>query len=279
MRSWTRSALAELSRTEEREKRDDLREQYSCELEMLPPHLRTRFVQLHFDEDTRRFMDDQCFGTSKSWIRSFYDVLKVSVVRPVLTQWYSLTDSNAILSLGQMHVLSTSQFRQMIGGSATSEPQVDSWLDIGAGDGNTTKNVRALTNRLVVTESSEPMCRRLEALNMFDRVVCCDSLAELQNEGRFFQVISILNVLDRCSHPMSLLNSVVAMKPDLVVIAIVFPLHPMVESGPNQLEPVEDITIDNDHFERFVAEFERKVLRPAGLDLIRFSRVDRKSVV
>jgi len=102
--------------------------------------------------------------------------------------------------------------------------------------------------------------------------------SELNWNGEKFDVISIMNVLDRCSKPLSLLKSVKKYLTTenglgIVLLALVIPYHPYVESGREQLEPEEYMNIKkNTNFEIGVISFIDKVLIPEGWNVINFAR-------
>jgi len=87
-----------------------------------------------------------------------------------------------------------------------------------------------------------------------------------------------MNVLDRCSKPLSLLKSVKKYLTTenglgIVLLALVIPYYPYVESGREQLEPEEYMKIKNTNFEIGVTSFIEKVLIPEGWNIINFARV------
>lgn len=91
--------------------------------------------------------------------------------------------------------------------------------------------------------------------------------------GREFDTVACLNVLDRCSHPLSLLRTMRGlMRPATgrLLLAVVFPFHPCVEVGWGRklVKPVEDLGMDPEAgWEMSVNQMVEKVLRPAGFEV------------
>jgi len=149
-------------------------------------------------------------------------------------------------------------------------------LDIGAGDGNVTRRLKPLFEKVITTEVSAPMIPRLQARGFAALNVSDLSSEEIREYGQF-DVISLLNVLDRCDKPLTLLHQIKSLlKPDtgLLFLAVVLPFRPFVESGTAQLPPSEKLGLSfNARFEFAVNEIVEKVFILAGFKVVRWSRV------
>nr|CAD7455634.1 unnamed protein product [Timema tahoe] len=93
--------------------------------------------------------------------------------------------------------------------------------------------------------------------------------------GHKFDVISCLNLLDRCDRPLSLLQDLrAALKPGgKVLVALVLPFNPYVEIGWEGHRPSEWLPIQGDNFEQQVTSVMADVFEPAGFAVERWARV------
>ncbi len=176
-------------------------------------------------------------------------------------------DINGWLGTYPMHVLSTPQFEALLGPQRRS-----TLLDIGAGRGDVTSQLAALFDSVTVTETSRPMARRLARAGY--RVLEGD-FARFAPASERYDVISLLNVLDRCDQPLSLLGAArEALAPGgRLLIALVLPYRPFVYDGGHSRPPTERLPIASERFEGALVEFVDYALRPLGLDIESVSRV------
>jgi len=90
-------------------------------------------------------------------------------------------------------------------------------------------------------------------------------------------VVSLLNVLDRCDKPLTMLSQIKSLlrpKTGVLLIAVVLPFRPFVESGTEQLAPTEKLGLNpRAKFDQAVVEIAEKVLVPAGFTIKSVSRV------
>lgn len=124
-----------------------------------------------------------------------------------------------------MFVFSNAQFRKLMnipeGWKATS------LLDLGAGDGKVTKMMANHFEKIYATEQSPSMRWRLRQMNY--------EVLEIDDwMSRTYDVISCLNLLDRCDKPLSLLENIrqsLNENGGRLIVAVVLPFKPCVESG------------------------------------------------
>ncbi|KAF2898783.1 hypothetical protein ILUMI_07392, partial [Ignelater luminosus] len=95
------------------------------------------------------------------------------------------------------------------------------------------------------------------------------------HKSRKYDVISCLNLLDRCDRPLLLLNQIKeALQPKgVALVAIVLPFLPYVEVGPSDHKPTELLPIRGQTFERQVDSLIHDVFIPSGFQVIRWTRV------
>lgn len=87
-------------------------------------------------------------------------------------------------------------------------------------------------------------------------------------------MICALNLLDRCSHPLTLLDQMkTALKPGgFILIALVWPFRPYVESTADH-RPEEVLAIQGPSMEEQLTSLVRLVLRPKGFRVLAWSKV------
>ncbi|KAI9984158.1 hypothetical protein PInf_005451 [Phytophthora infestans] len=223
--------------------------EYGVNKALLDSALQSAFVQLDCDDETQAFLDT-CTGGSV-W---------QSLGSTVLGLFYSLTDANGILGRGQMFVLSQAQVQRLLhplGGGGGS------LLDIGAGDGNVTASLASLVTQVTTTEASAPM-------------------HEFVQSRKPYNIISMLNVLDRADKPLTMLREIREMldpQNGLFLLAVVLPFSAFVEQGTQRVAPTEMLPMrgglcaEGASFEIAASLLLRNVLLPAGFKLRHFCRV------
>lgn len=237
---------------------------YTCKTETLGPLLLNTFLKLNCDDETQAFLNN-C--TDKAdWV--FTQVFH-ALASTFLAFFMTKTSINGLLGRGSMFVFSHRQFEQLIG--INSSWRADHLLDIGAGDGKITEIMATYFNHVSVTEAS-PMMRRVLAKKRF-------MLLDVDNwhSGDVqYDLISCLNVLDRCDRPLTMLKQMKSkLKPDtgILVIAIVIPFQVYVEFGSNGTVPMENVPIVGDSFEEQVSCIYRDLFIPAGLEIAHWTRL------
>eukprot|EP00300_Choanocystis_sp_HF-7_P022107 c21246_g1_i1.p1 GENE.c21246_g1_i1~~c21246_g1_i1.p1 ORF type:complete len:340 (+),score=60.84 c21246_g1_i1:56-1021(+) len=262
---------------------------YAIRGSMLPPKLREVAVEMTCDEQTQEFVRE-CLNPT--WYDRFATVSAYFVKR-----FMSLTDTNALLGRGQMHVITTHQFLTLMKNVQDRIPlqtemseidKANQWLlDVGAGDGQVTQQFSDFFGRVVTTEVATNMCRRLR-----QRGFECIQTAQLSREAlgllpeQSFTLVSCLNVLDRCHYPMTMLRNMRELlhpTKGVLLLALVLPWCPFVEDGTGQVAPIEQLNIPPGcpckgnvrkmEFETSVQYFTMRVLEPCGFRVTCVSRV------
>ena len=156
-----------------------------------------------------------------------------------------------------MFVFSSEQFRLLIdfdhvyGGN-----KLNNLLDLGSGDGAVTKKMSIYFKEVYTTEMSWTMQWRLGQhgfkvvdVNAWDKVILSDDVnmdASLNNDVSRnylkFDVITCLNLLDRCDKPFTLLKQIkkALVHNGLLVVALVLPFNPYVEYNKDN-KPLENL--------------------------------------
>jgi len=134
----------------------------------------------------------------------------------------------------------------------------------------------------VAVETSVPMGRRLRARGYHVSVDPGSVDDPAVMGSACYDVVMLLNVLDRADRPAALLRSLKRlMKPDTgrLLLAVVLPWCPFVEDGKHQRQPSEKLHMrgglcrEGASFERSVAILHREVLAPLGFEVERWSRL------
>jgi SAM-dependent methyltransferase len=232
---------------------------YDCDRARLPAALADAFVTLAPDDATRAFLARPPHGRL------------ATIVRRAVGTLLSDYDANALLDFYAMHLLSTAQWRALLGPHARGR-----LLDVGAGSGDVTATLAPLFDAVTTTEVSRGMARRLRA-----RGYACHTLdlaeSPLSPEaGTQFDVVALLHVLDRAPRPLTLLERACALVATggrlLVAVPLPISAHVHVAGGTvdaEELLPTDDVT----DWESAVAALVARVLAPLELRVERLTRV------
>jgi len=255
---------------------------YSCDTKKLRHGLDRHFFPLACNQHTFDFLTAH---PAHSWFGG--------VMRSATGMFLSNTDANTLLGMYKMHVLDRANAQLFLDGtppppsgtpalSRDEQPPASrtpasrgKLLDVGAGDGHVTAEIMGLFDSVLATEVSRPALWRMRMQG-----VPCEKMASLEPlKGQVFDTVACLNVLDRCSHPKSLLRDLRGLvKPQTgrLLLAVVFPFRPCVELGWGSAlgEPEEWLGIDSElGWEESVNVMYQDVLVPAGFEVERLARV------
>src|SRR5688572_9965807 len=175
-------------------------------------------------------------------------------------------DINGYLGTYPLFVLSSAQWQALLPEGFDAQHL----LDVGAGRGDVTAEIGRLFSQVTVVETSRGMARRLARQGY--RVLEMDlGQAELHEQ---FDAVSLLNVLDRCDRPLSLLGQArQLLRPGgLLVVALVLPYRPFVYQGRSSRAPSERLPITGASFEAAARDFVTLALLPLGLRVHAISR-------
>lgn len=258
---------------EEQLRQFDRRRWYSCDLSLIDAHLRESFIQMHCDEETEEFID-LCY-TKADW---YFTHLFHSIARTFLCFFMSSTSANGLLGRGSMFVFSDKQLHALLGDdmklvNVSSISNDSILLDVGAGDGKVTQVMAQYFSSVYTTEIS-PVMRKLLAKRGFTVL----DVDEWQSNGIFYDLISCLNVLDRCDQPLTLLQQ---MKTRLkentgrILLALVFPFSQYVEvNGRNgDHRAKEQLLVEGNSLETQLMSFRDNVLKPNGLEIVKWTKL------
>ena len=231
---------------------------YDCDLALLPAALAHAFVPLADDEATRAFVAQRPHGALKT------------LARGALGRVLSDYDANALLDFYPMHLLSTAQWRTLLGEDVGAR-----LLDVGAGSGDVLSALAPLFREVTTTETSRGMARKLRARGYTCHAV---DLAEaaLPSESASFDVVSLLHVLDRARRPLTLLERAAALVAPggRLVVATPLPLSTHVHVAGGTVDAEEVLPTDDDArtWEPALCSLVTRVLAPLQLTVERVTR-------
>ncbi len=164
-------------------------------------------------------------------------------------------------------------------------------LDVGAATGATTAELAGLFTRVVATDASRACVDVLAQRPEIDMAVHTDRLlAEEfggQSRQQLYDVVALLNVLDRCSDPEQLLSEARSLllpagDGGQLLLGFAHPLSAFVQpQGLSYFRAADDHSRvraffgdvrRDEEFEAFVGDIERAVLAPRGLCVERWTR-------
>ena len=228
-------------------------------------NIASKFVQLNEDVATAAFIKHSFEQSDWLFTQLYYNLAK-----SLLSWFYCQTDINGILARGSMFVFSREQFILLTSPTPSFNPDLTlpALLDLGAGDGRPTTSLSPFFDQTFVTEVSGPM-RKLCTARGFKVL----ELDEWAKEGNKYDVISALNLFDRCDKPVTILKDIhYSLKSTgFLVVALVLPFRPYVESVPSH-KPSERMAITGERFEDQV-ETAVRVFEEEGFHLESWSRV------
>lgn len=258
-RSALARALYEKQRNDGQLRDFDKTEWYKVDKTRLTPEIQEKFVQLEPDEETKDFLTKCIEKSSWVWTQIWYLLAKT-----VLKYFWTITDINGWLGRGSMFVLSRAQAGSLI--RAGGHESLESVVDLGAGDGEVGRRFAGLFSHRFATEISASM-RKLLASKGYSILD-----AESWSVSRRFSCICMLNLLDRCSKPRTMLNSAREALTDdgLLIVALVLPYKPYVEVTSDH-KPEERLPISGPTFEDQVSSF-IKFMDNEGWNIAAWSR-------
>ncbi len=187
-----------------------------------------------------------------------------------LTKWLksriSSYELQGWLGVHAMYLLGQAQAEALLGNSPT-----EALLDLGGGAGDVTQFLAPLFARTVVLDSSSSLVRRARARGR--EAHCGDASLDPWPDGTF-QALALLNVLDRCARPRTLLERCAReLRPGgRLLLSVPLPFRPHVEDGSRSPPPLEQLRVSGASWERQLTYLVEQVLAPRGFAVERWSR-------
>jgi SAM-dependent methyltransferase len=241
--------------------------EFACELERLG-ELAHHFVPSELDAEGEAFLHGVL---GRRHTRAGYWVHRA------LTLFFSDFDANALLGMHPVFLLSTPAASRLVEAARPGGVSGARWLDIGAGSGDVTTRLAPLAETLQCSETSRYMARRLRRRGLpcwLGRVGEGQPGDPLLAEPPF-EVISLLNVIDRTERPRSLLAAVVRrLAPrGLLLLSTPLPFAPFFYDGSVARDPLEQLQVTSERWEDALGQLWRNELAPLGLTLRAVTRL------
>lgn len=239
---------------------------YACDRAMLGAGLGERFMPLAFDRDAEAFVQAALAAPHGRLATTSYGVL-----RKLLSDY----DAYGLLGMYAMHLCSAAQFRALLPCAADDPgPGVRRLLDVGAGSGAITSAAASMGfGDVTVTEASSVLRARLRRRGY--RVLPCDLDREALPATLRADVALCLNVLDRTSHPRTMLSHLRdALRPGgRLVLSLPLPLRPHVQHAGHTVDPEELLPPPAESWEGSATRITQQLLEPARLQVQTLSRI------
>ncbi|XP_037945394.1 methyltransferase-like protein 9 isoform X2 [Teleopsis dalmanni] len=202
--------------------------------EELPYVFQRKFLPLlRPDESTIQWLEQAKLLSLNIWLHLWH-----AFARPFLKLFMTQTDINGYLKRGSMFILSEQQFAKLLrAANFNTNKETVNILDVGAGDGEISirllNSVKSLLQcakvNVYATETSWAMRQRLKKRD-FEVVENIKSVQQVE-------LISCLNVLDRCIDPFEILQDMYnALAPSgHIILALVLPYMHYVEINSSHL--------------------------------------------
>ena len=231
---------------------------YEIDLAELPGRLHEAYHPLDQDAATAEWIDGA--------IRQPHGWWRVRAKR-LLDHVLSHYDSNGLLDMYDMWLLSSAAWGTFLEGRLGGR-----LLDVGAGDGRVTAELATHFAETETVETSRQMVKRLR-----ERGFRCHEvdLARRKDVAQGpFDVVSLLNVLDRSLYPRRLLEACVErLGPGgALVLSTPLPLRQHVFVAGEAVDAEERLGDRHASFEAALKALIEDVLEPSGLDVRRFAR-------
>ena len=183
-------------------------------------NLEEKFEELTLDEETVQFINN-CYSSN-------YQLFKATYLRPWVLMYYNLTESNAILGTGKMFLLSKSHIKTLLNNFTFKN-----MLDVGAGDGNVTDLFSDFIRGggITCTETAQNMIKVLKT----------KGYSIQDNISGEFELVTCLNVLDRCDKPITILKDIYNVKKRFAMFSIVLPFKGFYNNGKKQCKQLEEV--------------------------------------
>jgi SAM-dependent methyltransferase len=191
-----------------------------------------RFVRFDADRDTMAFVDGERRRRHGRLRWAARALVRVAV---------GGFSANALLDTYPLFMLSEMQWRRLLAPHAHGR-----LLDVGAAAGHVTAALVPLFDEVTATDVSRPMVRRLRARGLRTLVMdlAAGPPAALLEDGPF-DTVALLNVLDRCARPRTMLRAAldVLAPGGCLVVAMPLPYDPCWYDGPRTCDPVERLPL------------------------------------
>jgi SAM-dependent methyltransferase len=200
---------------------------YAIDAPRLGPYA-DRFVRLDADRDTVAFVEGERKRPHGRIRWATRALVRVAI---------SGFSANALLDTYPLFMLSEMQWRHLLAPHAHGR-----LLDVGAAAGHVTSTLAPLFDDVTATDVSRPMVRRLRARGLRASVM---DLADGPPDDAPYDAVALLNVLDRCALPRTMLRAAldVLAPGGTLVVSMPLPYDPCWYDGPRTCDPLERLPV------------------------------------
>lgn len=234
---------------------------YAVELGRLE-EIGDRFLPSHLDTEGEAFLASQ--------LKRSHRMSSLRLHR-LLSLFMSDFDVNGLLGMYPVFLLSTPMALALLEKAAGGSVAERRLLDIGSGSGDVTTRLLPLVSSVACTETSRFMARRLRrrGFDCFRGAVGAGAPGDPLGAQEPYDIISLLNVIDRTSRPRTLLRTIAAhLHPGgILLLSTPLPFEPVVYHGGTTRAPAEALDIETQVWEDAVLELWRAELAPLGFEL------------
>ena len=176
-------------------------------------------------------------------------------------------DASAWLDAYRLALLDTAGFDQLLPAGPRG-----SLLDIGAGTGEVHVELARLFRESVATETSEGTARRAREKGIDCRTLDLGRVP--WSDGRRFDLVALLNVIDRTDRPVTLIDRAIGLVAPggHLLVASPLPLRAHVHRVGGTADPDEWLGVEGDRFETALASLVERLSAGRGLRLVRWTR-------
>ena len=236
----------------------------------LSPLLRPALRPLRRDADTEAWLRDAVERPNGA-----VQLVLRQLARKVMSDY----DANGVAGTHDMRVLGAAQWRTLLAQAGVQDTP-RRLLDVGAGEGNVTAALVELLapdrgpDDVVTTELSGPMARRLRkrGWRCHEKDLAAEALPDAEAP---FDLVGLLNVIDRTSRPLTLLEKLRPLTRGVLLLAVPLPLRPHVHVGPVTLAPEEKLPSPlggSESFEAGANALAELAFKPTGWQVAAFAR-------
>ena len=240
---------------------------YAADLVRLE-ELAQSFIASHLDTEGEAFLATVLKKNYRMWGLRAHRLLSL---------FMSDFDVNAVLGVYPVFLLSTPQALTLLERASGGKLAETRLLDIGAGSGDVTTRLAPLVAALDCTETSRFMARRLRqrGLACFRGVVGVGLPNDPLQSTEPYDVVGLLNVIDRTPRPRSLLRAIAQhLRPGgILLVSTPLPFEPVIYKGGATRPPEEALEITAGEWEDGVLSLFRNELAPLGFEASALTRV------
>lgn len=231
---------------------------YGVSMARWPESMKAAFVELGPDEALLEYLE-RILASRAS--------VATTRLQRFLRCFVSDFDVNALLRMYPMHLFGTAQAERLFGKRPAGK-----LLDLGAGSGDVTSALVPLFDQIEVVETSRVAARRLR-----ERGFTCSGYDVTAQgiRGGPYDVIALLNVLDRTDRPRTLLEKCrnAMNEGTRLLLSTPLPYRPHVYAGGRARDPKERLAVVGHDFSDALMRLVVDTLQPLGLVPTRLTRV------